>query len=93
MFSLIFLSSSKFEGGDCGFVKITAEDFINVWHASRQLSGLFLSLSSSTFVRGLKEFLFPPSTDMKQVLQGNRWPHRLGKTPTSGSQRDGLRKM
>ena len=26
MFSLIFFNSSKFDGGDCGFVKITAEE-------------------------------------------------------------------
>ena len=76
MFSLTFLSSSKFEGGDCGFVKITADDFISVWHASRQFSGLFLSFSSSTEVRGLNEFLFPPSNleELKKISENKKLP-------------------
>jgi len=47
---------------------MTVDDLTNVWHASRQFSGLFLSFSSSTDVRGLKECLLPPSTEIKQVL-------------------------
>ena len=48
MFSLIFLSSSKLEGGDCGFVKITAEDLINV--------GAYVKNSNSKIDRAIEKF-------------------------------------
>ena len=68
MFLADSFKSFKFEGGDCGLVRIIADDLISVWHASLQLSGLFFNFSSSTEVRGLSELFVPPSTETKQVL-------------------------